>query len=206
MELSAKGAYRTQKIAEVLKLAKILTESLIADKVISSDEAIIISYGLENLMGNLLCLFVMIAIGGIFDHFADSFFVWLLAFPLRKYAGGFHAKTKAGCLVLSIGMIFCAYAIFFLFEWTILEMFLAMLAPFMVIFFLAPVGSPNKPLDKLEYKVYRKKARGILMLEGVLLCVAIVFQWKGLVIAITISFFMVGISVFAGKIIYLNKW
>ena len=47
MELSAKGAYRTQKIAEVLKLAKILTESLIADKVISSDEAIIISYGLE---------------------------------------------------------------------------------------------------------------------------------------------------------------
>lgn len=34
----------------------------------------------------------------------------------------------------------------------------------------------------------------------------IVFQWKGLVIAITISFFMVGISVFAGKIIYLNKW
>ncbi len=183
-----------------MKLAAMLTKSLLNDNVILEDETNIITYGLENLIGNIVGILVILVMGAFFHHTLDSFMVWLLAFPLRKYAGGFHAKTRGRCLITSITMILISFVIFFQFEWEMMTIFLIALAFSIIIFFLAPVGNPNKPLDELEHKMYQMKSRGFLLVEGMVLCFALCFKQERMVIAITICFFMVGISLLAGTV------
>lgn len=185
-----------------MKLAAMLTENLLDDDIISKKEANIINYGLENLIGNLAGLIIILTIGAFFHHIRDSFLVWVLAFPLRKYAGGFHAKTRGRCFLLSVGMILISYVIFFQYKWNAVAISCITLSFSILIFFLAPVGNPNKPLDTPEQKMYRIKTREFLLLDIILFCTALYFEWENLTIAITICFFMVGISLLAGKTKY----
>lgn len=71
---------------------------------------------------------------------------------------------------------------------------------FAIIFFLAPVENANKHLEQVEYLVYRRRTRMILLLEGSLYAAAVIFNWKELVTVITIVFFIVGISLLIGRI------
>lgn len=183
-----------------MKVAAVLTENLLADNIISKKEVNIINYGLESLIGNIIGLLVILVIGAFFDHIIDSLIVWLLAFPLRKYAGGFHARTRGRCLITSMGLNLVSYIIFFQCRWKTMDIFLMALTFSIIIFFLAPVGTPNKPLDKSEKTVYRRRTREFLVLEEILLIFALCINLERLVTAITICFFMVGMSLLAGKV------
>lgn len=77
--------------------AENLTRKLLRDHIISADDYDIVRYGLENIGSNLAGIFIVLAIGGIFGHILDGFVLWLMVFPLRKHAGGYHAKTRAKC-------------------------------------------------------------------------------------------------------------
>lgn len=78
---------------------------LLRDGIISPDDVEIVEYGLENLGSSLLGMLITLVIGYCFDFLSGSFLLWLLIFPLRKNAGGFHAKTKAGCLLFSSAIL-----------------------------------------------------------------------------------------------------
>lgn len=200
LELSAKRAAEREKIAEVLRLAGSLTGKLLEDEVISSEEAEIVKYGLENIGSNLLGLLVILAIGGCFRHLLDSFLLWLLIFPLRKNAGGFHAKTKTRCMLVSAGMLIVSFICLVWIEWTKATYILIAAIFLGIIFFMAPVGNQNKLLDEMEQKVYRKRTRIVLFLESMLLILACVFDWKELLMVITMCFSIVGMTILAGKI------
>ena len=58
---------------------------------------------------------------------------------------------------------------------------------------MAPVGNDNKHLDQAECKVYRKRTRMLLLLEGILFLAA-VFGWKELVVVVTMDFSLWDIS------------
>lgn len=183
-----------------MSLSAIITEKLLSDNMISEEEFKVIAYGLENLGTNISGLFLTLAIGNLFSHGMDSFLVWLLVFPLRKYAGGFHAETKRKCLFISTGMIIVSYFIFFQIQWKTVSLILVTSISAVIIYFSAPVGNPKKPLDLLEQKIYGTKARKVLLLEGILFSFALYFNWQRLATIIAICFFMVGISLLAGKI------
>lgn len=70
----------------------------------------------------------------------------------------------------------------------------------LVIFLMAPVENNNKHLNQTEYKVYRKSTRLILLLEGTLFMLALSYEWKELVVVLTIDFFIVAVSLLAGWI------
>ncbi len=200
LELPAKRAAEREKIAEVLKLAGSLTGKLLEDGAISSEEAEIVKYGLENIGSNLLGLLVILAIGGCLRHLLDSFLLWLLIFPLRKNAGGFHAKTKTRCMLVSAGMLIVSFICLVWMEWTKTVYILIVAIFFGIIFFMAPVGNQNKLLDEMEQKVYRKRTRIVLLLESILLIPACVFGWKELLMVIAMCFSIVGTTLLAGKI------
>ena len=71
---------------------------------------------------------------------------------------------------------------------------------FFVIFVMAPVENDNKLLDQTEYRIYRKRTRLVLLLEGILFMLASFLGWKELMVVLTIVFFIVGISLLAGKV------
>lgn len=173
---------------------------LLRDGVISSEEVEIVEYGLENLGSSLLGMSITLIIGCCFDFLLGSILLWLLIFPLRKNAGGFHAETKGRCLLFSSIMLFVAIICFWQIRWSEIGYILIATFFFIVIFLMAPVENDNKYLEHVEYRVYRKRTRIILLFEGMLLVLASAFNWKELVVVITIVFFIVGISLLAGKI------
>jgi len=65
---------------------------------------------------------------------------------------------------------------------------------------MAPVENDNKLLDQTEYRIYRKRTRLVLLLEGTLFMLALFLGWKELTVVLTIVFFIVGISLLAGKV------
>lgn len=173
---------------------------LLRDGVISSDEVEIVEYGLENLRGSLLGMLITLTIGFCFDFLLGSFLLWLLIFPLRKNAGGFHAKTKGRCLLFSSAMLLVSIFCFVQRGWPVMGYILIVAISAVVIFIMAPVENNSKHLDQTEQKVYRKRTRMILTLECMLFIFALVLDLRKLVIVIAIDFFIVSISLVTGSI------
>ena len=188
-----------QSIAEVLKAEKHIAEMLLKDGVISSDEVETVEYGLENLGSSLLGMTITLIIGYCFDFLGGSFLLWMLIFPLRKNAGGFHAKTKGRCLLFSSFILLVSMVCFVWIDWSEASYILTAAFFFAIIFFMAPVENHNKRLDSMEYIVYRKRTRLLLLLEGTLFVAAVFAKWRELITVITIDFFIVGISLVTGR-------
>ena len=172
---------------------------LLRDGIISLDEVEIVEYGLENLGSSLFGMMITLAVGFCFDFLFESFLLWLLLFPLRKNAGGFHAKTKGRCLLFSTTILLVSIICFVQVGCSEAIYSLTAVLSFLVIFLMAPVENDNKLLDQAEYRVYRKRTRVILFVEGILFILAVSFGWKELIVVLTIVFFVVGTSLIAGK-------
>ena len=173
---------------------------LLRDGIISPDDVEIVEYGLENLGSSMLGMLITLLIGYCFDFLLGSFLLWLLILPLRKNAGGFHAKTKVRCLMFSTAILLVSIICFVQSGWPVEGYILIMAISAVVIFIMAPVENNNKHLDQTEQKVYRRRTRMILTLECMLFIFALVLNLKELVVVIAIDFFIVSVSLLAGRI------
>lgn len=72
---------------------------------ITDEEKEIICFGLESLEGNLLGIGLTLIVGMCFRQVREAILLWWLLFPLRKNAGGYHAKTKTKCMLISLIII-----------------------------------------------------------------------------------------------------
>ena len=104
-------------------------------------------WALDYLFFNLLTWGTLLFLGFVFNCVPRCLLFLILYLPLRIYAGGFHAKTKIGCYLIS--------AFTFLF---------VVLYPADTTIH-SPVSATNKPLDDLEALHYKKMARKILFSE-----------------------------------------
>jgi accessory gene regulator B len=67
-----------------------------------------------------------------------------------------------------------------------------------VIFFLAPVQDNNKPLDALEKKVYRFRARLVLAVEVLLAAAALLLPERSIAISVILAITLTAVTVLAG--------
>lgn len=177
-----------------------IVQKLLKDGTITEEEADIVEYGLRNMLHNLVGIFITLIIGWTFGNLKEGIILLFLIFPLRKYAGGFHANTRKGCLISSICLLVIFFEIFFKIKWTSEECIFLSIIFFFIILALVPVENPNKQLDVLEHRVYGRRAKTILIIELVMLGVSLLLKWKRLVIVITMNFCMVGVILIAGVI------
>lgn len=179
---------------------ELLTEKLIEDNVIEAENKEIILYGLQAITGNVMAFLVMLGIGACFGGAAESFILGCLIFPLRKNAGGYHAKTRVRCMMISAGILLLVFWSLYAAEWS-MKVYMLIGSGFAVlIFLLAPIGNANKPLDLEELRVYRIRTRRILTVESAILFIAYIMQWRQLVKAAVMNFAIVGCALLAGKI------
>lgn len=94
----------------------------------------------------------------------------------------------------------CAYVVFTTWELPMAVYISATTITFGVIFCMAPVDTPNKLLDVLEQGMYRKRARVVLVTEGIVFIAACVLRYERLYVAVTMSYFIVAVSLLAGKV------
>lgn len=163
------------------------------------ENAEIVQYGLEVLAGNLSGALITLGIGYCFGSILSGIILWTLIFPLRKYAGGYHAKTRGRCYLISAGMLILAFALLYLPDYQPEIYPIVALISGIYIFVNAPVDNENKVLDTVEQKMYRKRARIVLGVESALFAVAWMAGWRDLAAVVVMGFGIVGMSLVAGK-------
>lgn len=142
-----------------------ITETLAENDVLSAEDKPLYVYGLHQLWITLLNLATAVAIGFLAGMLWEGLLFLAVYISLRKFAGGYHAKTELHCYVLSTILLCVALSAIYSIDYIQMGN-AALLAIFftasIVIVLIAPVGNPSKPLDSIEQVVYQKRSRIVL--------------------------------------------
>ena len=71
----------------------------------------IIQYGIEREKIILVSIAIILGLGCVFDIFYLSIIFSLAFCALRRYAGGYHAKTQKRCYVISLIILIMSFII-----------------------------------------------------------------------------------------------
>lgn len=165
-----------------------------------SDENELYIFGVNQFLNMLLNILTALFIGILFGKTLQIVLFMLAYIPLRSYAGGWHSRTPLRCyifsvimlMVVSIGMNYLSIE-----EW----MYYVILAvATLIVFVLSPVEDRNKPLDEIEYKVFKKRT---MLIAAVELTIALLFKLltlDNLFVAVIYSFVVLSLMLVSGKI------
>jgi len=182
--------------------AEKLTNILIENKVISEEDSDLYSYGFEigfSIVANIL---TTILIGLAFKMPLESI-AFLMAFiPLRSYIGGFHASNHIRCYWLSvfavIAVLFAARFVLNIYNLPVIIGIGSICA--IIMFILVPVKETNRPLDEVEIRIFRHRARIIICLELFVMLALSFIGLKTIVSILFCTFCLTCISTCAGVI------
>lgn len=182
------------------KICNATIEQLCNADIIGENEKELYKFGLEGLLFTSLNLGTALIIGIVMDAILECV-VFLMAFlPLRQYAGGYHAKTRVGCYLLSVTCIWVAMSILVHQEFKKYMLVMAC-AMVIVIFLLSPVENENRELTCDEKMRYGRIAKVILLLEMSLILLNSligIFQ-VDICVSIECAIINVGIMLLLGK-------
>lgn len=158
--------------------------TLIKLGVIKPSEEAVYRFGINQLFLFVVNLATSLVIGFLCGMFWQSVLFSAAYIPLRRYAGGFHAKTPGRCYFLSCLLIVCVLMLLKHVAFSVTAVLVLTVAASAVVFIKSPVASENKPLLDKEKVWYREKARRILFLEGI---VAMAFTFFSVKVASCIA-------------------
>lgn len=182
------------------KIAEAITTSCVRKKIIKVDKRSIYRYGFELLISffiNLIC-FVIVAV--ISRRFLETF-IFVLAFAsLRRYTGGYHAKTHIGCYGLTTFslVIYLVLLQYTPYSYQLMFIRFNLMVYWFAIFFIAPVTSDQKPINAIQLS-HIKEHMWIVSVTVTILCVIGTLSSKGLNLSYMLSLvsILVAISIFA---------
>lgn len=168
-------------------ISKKVTDRLLSNEVIESDDSEIYRYGLERLLTNIINIMTLLAISLAMGMiWQGTVFVASFMF-LRRYAGGYHTSTPLRCYFLTSFVIAGTLSVIkYLQIDTFIYLGLAVFSSSLIIL-LSPVESVNKRLDNIEKMIYRRKTIFVWCAEMLLLCVGIFLKRNELTSCISLA-------------------
>ena len=149
-------------------LSKNISNYLKRELNLDEDKRSIIEYGIFSLFHVLISILLVVIFGFIFNVIIEALIISFTIAVLRKFSGGAHASTSTNCAILGVLIsVFPAYTIKKLnFEnlYVILMGIVVYIISVIVIYKLAPVDNPNKPIKKKE-KIKRLKRGSIIIVS-----------------------------------------
>ena len=139
------------KICEMLtnKIRKSMPE-------IDDERAEIINYGLQNIIGEIPKIFILLIVGYLLGIGKLTLLSVLIISPYRAFAGGFHLKTHIGCIVCTT-LMYCGNA--FLSKYIIMEPLIKYIVIGAVWIFGMIMIKLYAPADTENVPILRKKDR-----------------------------------------------
>lgn len=182
-----------KNICEKLVLNGINSGNIEADK---KDDY---TYGM-NMLFNIGINIISMIIIGIITHRLWECIVFCLVYKfIRKYTGGFHFKSAFNCYISSCAMYLAAIGIAVYLPFRTYETSAIVLISAITLWCLSPVEAVNKPLDKHEMRVFKKRARINIMAISITYIISL-FIYKEFAYIIGIGIIMVMIFAIIGKI------
>ena len=74
---------------------------------IDDESAEVINYGLQNIVGEIPKIFIMLGIAYLLGIFKWALFTFIVLIPYKGASGGVHLKTHIGCIVFTT-LFYCA--------------------------------------------------------------------------------------------------
>lgn len=162
-----------------------------------------------NIMIIKICFIFAVIIIGIFANGLIESLVFTISYSvLREYGGGYHAKTRKKCFVLSILTLIAALCIIKLMGCyqTLTSPFLAVaVISALYIFMKAPIDTANKRLDEAEIRVYGKRARLLTVIFTVVSAVLLFMGLNDLAFAVLMGIVVESYLMLKGHIVNLIK-
>ncbi|WP_313133937.1 accessory gene regulator B family protein [Anaerocolumna sp.] len=178
----------------------------IFDKVISVNDNIkeedkeLYKYGLRQGLFIIINILTTIVLGYIFKNVWAVVIFTIAYSPLRVYAGGYHTKTQLRCYIFSM---FLTIAVIYANRYipgTSQNIIIITIISCITVFSLSPVEDRNKPLDKVEKAVYRKRSLYVLLIEVILIALLLGIGSKRIALPVSISLLALSLMLIAGKI------
>ena len=157
------------------KFSSKFVEFFVSNNLIKNEDKEIYEYAFNIILSSLIHIATVMIIGLCFNLFIESLAFYFSFIAIRKFAGGYHAKTATRCylfssliniIVLFLIKLFCYVSIYFLMILIVIEILCVIL-----ISHIAPLDSDNNLLNGKEKKFYGKISCSI---STALLCISIV--------------------------------
>ena len=169
-------------------------------KVIPPEEKELYRFGVQQGLSIALNVVTTFVIGLVFRMVPESFLFLAVYIPLRSFAGGIHAKTANRCYVYSSFMIIAVLLVIKFFPLGNLICSCLSLLSGIIIFLLAPVEAEHKKLDEIEYVVYRKRSRIILVAEIIIQFLLSIIVSKRFIMCFSLAFVCLAVVMIAGVV------
>lgn len=182
-------------------LTKQFVNKLVSSNLIKKEDIEIYSYGFKEMLFIILNLITTLVIGILFNKILEIIVFMITYISIRIYAGGYHARTKLKCYIFSVLMliIVCYILKTELLNNRLLIIISTIIASY-IILSLAPVEDENKPLDKIEIKVYTKKTIRNFIIILICLLLTLMFNKINFSFCIGISLLSNAAMLIIGKI------
>lgn len=142
---------------------------------LDDDKRSVINYGIFAFIQIAICIILVVIFGLIFNVVTEALIVSFSISILRKSSGGVHASSPGRCAVIgtiaSVGMGLIAKCISISLDLYMIWGSIAFIWSYYIIFKLAPVDSPAKPIKSVEKRTRLKK--NSMMILSVYLIIAI---------------------------------
>lgn len=184
------------------KLSALLTDKMLQKGSITKEDRELYVYGFFMLLSHLLYL-VLICIMGLILGCVPESLVFYVAFQfIRRYAGGYHAKTETRCEIMSFLSLAACIAVIRLSQSVALDLplFVASLVAAVCIAVFCPLDTPEKPLSKKERRYFRKISLVILFVITAVILVTYFLHFNMLLVPCCLSLILEGVLITTGKL------
>lgn len=139
------------------QLADFTTHHLVTKGIVTEADAPIYAYGFEVMFSTLFTFGSIFVMAACFDFFLETMVFFIAFFPLRIYAGGYHASSRVRCYFMSLAMIVIFYGLLVVVpaQW---HYILNLVIAGVVIIFIclwAPVIHKNRYISSTDARHYR---------------------------------------------------
>lgn len=189
----------------ITKLAKGIAHFFVVQNITDETREVIYAYGMELLISDVLNAMIVLLIA-LISHTLPAVIVFIAVFMgLRQFVGGYHANSHLSCMFTLIAvMLIFSYGICNVsgkLIWWLSTGFAALSLP--IIFSIAPVPHPNKPMSEEKGVKLKRRSRILVMLLSVGVVMLILFRFYELSLYVSSGMFLSAIAALLGR--FLNR-
>lgn len=186
----------------ISRLSSQISGLLIKKAVIAPEDKELYDYGFFMLLSQLMYFVLAAVFGLILGCFVESVIFYIAFQLIRRYAGGYHAKTETRCEIMSALSIFACIAVIRLSKSYDLTVALACVsaASAVPIALFCPLDTPEKPLSKKEFRYFRRISLIILFVISAAGVVSYIFEFGIVFAPCCLSLILEAALITAGKI------
>lgn len=195
---------------EVLKvitsMAQKVSSFFVFNDMIREEDEEVYSYCFEILFSTVINFAFVVAVSIIFNKVPEMLFYLAGFIPLRRAAGGFHAKTHFRCFCTLV----VTYSVFLMIlshmsgNLNCFILFILQGFSTLFVFMFAPIQNENRPISKEERVRFQRKSR-LIILAGCLFSMIILLFSSMYAFSFIFGSFTASLSLFTAQIMQRRK-